>query len=811
MKDPGFSSSRFLVDRIAHRQCLFGPRDFSLLPGATVEPDGVRFAAPDRLNVELDCSHLDLSRFNRLSISAQNRLESPLLAGVTLVFGRKQGASSGDSVSLSGGREILPVGDPVELLFPRESFGSYGSPDGWCDVRSLVLSFNREKTDTSSGEIRVWLRSVVGGWRSLPEGPRLTDQGLGRVLRREGDETSPCNGFLLYSDTTGKDRSPAFGARKASIPRKLAMAVPPPHSYPRETADEILAGRIMGQILSEPVCWRADPFGMQEWTHFLNRHHFLRTVARRLEDTGYERYAAFLVRTLRHWIISNPVPLGSNGGAGTSWETLTAAWRLREWIWIMGSLRSEPTFDEEARRLVLRSIWEHARSLMDHKGHPNNWIIVEAAALALAGMTFTEFIEASEWKAEGLRRLEAELQKQFFADGVHYEISPLYHAICLEAYLEVLCAAEVGRIRLPDSFRTTVEQSTQYLASLCRPDFTWPSLNDSGDVAGDYTALMAMAGKVFKRPDLVWIGTKGRHGSPPPDTFRAFPDAGIVTMRSGYEPDAHFLVFRAGPPGAAHIHGDALSLDITAHGTPRLVDPGITTYAPTPHTDYYRSAVAHNTILIDGEGPSRSRMPFTQRVKPARSFLTWNRKGLLESATGICRDFVNEKDGKCLVFRTVTFVNREYWVIRDDITGRGAHEVAVCWQFFPGRIEVNGKTGQVLCVDSQGAQFMLASLPGRIEPAIEISTGIAKPPRGWVSLRGSDIPATHVLFGLESTLPLSLVWVLLPCSEGSVSDTRLSRWDEPRGVIRLEVASPKGRTDLLTFSAPDTAFHDSPQ
>jgi hypothetical protein len=48
--------------------------------------------------------------------------------------------------------------------------------------------------------------------------------------------------------------------------------------------------------------------------------------------------------------------------------------------------------------------------------------------------------------------------------------------------------------------------------ALCRPDFTWPSLNDSGGVAGDYAAVMRLAGEVLHRDDFRWIGTKGALG-----------------------------------------------------------------------------------------------------------------------------------------------------------------------------------------------------------------------------------------------------------------------------------------------------------
>ncbi len=174
---------------------------------------------------------------------------------------------------------------------------------------------------------------------------------------------------------------------------------------------------------------------------------------------------------------------------------------------------------------------------------------------------------------------------------------------------------------------------------------------------------------------------------------------------------------------------------------------------------------------------------------------------------------MDEEGEECEASRTVAFVNREYWVIRDDVMGgEKSHEVSVCWQFSPGRVEVVEKTGVICFVESSGVRLMLVSLPGRIGAAIEKSTGVAStPPSGWASFKGRDVPAPHVRFRLESPLPLSLVWLLFPCADGPVSRLRANRSDEDGGVIRLEVIFPGGRKDFLTFSPPESVVYDSRQ
>jgi hypothetical protein len=638
--------------------------------------------------------------------------------------------------------------------------------------------------------------------------------------------TTPCwRKHALRSSADRHDSAPPLA--------ELRLLVPPPHPYPKESADEILAGRIMGQDLGKEIQWDANPLGFLEWTHFLNRHHFMRELILAFVRSADDRYVLELDRLISDWVKRNPVPVGSNGGAGPAWETLSVAWRLREWLFVVEHAWSSDSFQESTKTEMLRSIWEHATSLMEHKGHPNNWIIVEAASLALTGLAFPEFKESDQWVNTGFERLHTEFSRQFFDDGVHFEISPMYHAICFHALLEVKLAADKRVVRLPDEFGEPLEGLSDYLATLCRPDFTWPSLNDSGSATQDYTALILLAGEVFQRPDLLWIGSRGLRGEPPTRKSQTFPDAGIAVMRSDYMREANFLVFRAGPAGASHVHEDVLSLDLTALGEPRLVDPGITTYAPDRLTDHYRSAAAHNTILVNGKGRDLSRMSFKEKPRPAgedfslgsvigteagpTGTLFMGGAGLpaghettsqchlqesalvedgVEIASGVCRGpWTSGED--IVLFRTVYFVRGAYWIVQDEAQGTGEHEITVCWQFAPGRVEMDLKTFGARFVDLRGPSFEIIPLPGSNRAEIEVFTGSFRPPRGWVSENGTDMPATSCAYNFTAELPMTLVWLLIPFSGGPTCGVQAKRLDNADGSVTVEVVSPDGEKDLF--------------
>src|SRR5271157_604755 len=792
----------FLRDRVVRAEPLIaasggGFQTPSHSEYSTRGGDKGRFCSSSRLlTLNLHPSETDLSRFNQLSARLLNRTTGSLLVGMRLIHGSESFKSKTSDVSLSGGREELPPGGWFDLKFPTESFGTYGTPDGWRDIVEIEVSFSRERTYEGTEPIDIEIRSLYGEFREIPPGPRLSLEGLAEVLNPDlpGVTELPKSKCGLASLALAVwSPGPPFVADDSGL------LIPAPHQYPRERADDILRGRIMGQSLGYPFPWDTCPSGVLEWSHFLHRHHFMKEIISAWIENRDEQHARGLASLISSWINFNPVPTGSNGGAGPSWETLSVAWRLREWLWVAGIFWPTESFQESTKMDMLRSIWEHACSLMDHRGHTNNWIIVESSALTLAGICFPGFKEARLWMQTGLERLETEFHRQFYADGVHFEISPLYHSICLHAMLEVREAAAARRVPLPEIFDSPLELSTDYLAALCRPDFTWPSLNDSGSTSSDYTALMRKAGEVFQRPDLIWIGSRGDRETPPNSLFRTFPDAGVATFRSHYVPDANFLVFRAGPPGAAHMHEDVLAVDVTALGVPRLVDPGITSYAPDKLTQYYRSPAAHSQILIDGKGPDRSALAFQERIRKAGpEFSCWNNASL-DVATGICHGPWDGVSDRYVLTRTVVFVKPHYWIIRDLVEGEGEHEISACWQFFPGRVEVDIKTLTARCEDARGPRFELVPLSGSDGADVEISTGMLSPPRGWVSLNGSDVPGTSCIYLVKATLPVTLVWLLLPVDKGPASGVQSTRRDSAEGEVHLEIQFPEGRTDMITL------------
>jgi hypothetical protein len=517
----------------------------------------------------------------------------------------------------------------------------------------------------------------------------------------------------------------------------------------------------MGERAGFPPDWSAAPNGELEWSHFLHRHHFLRPLVRLLARTGEKKYLLVLEKVVTDWITRNPSPLDSDGGAGPAWETLSAAFRVREWLWLMGTAWNRPGFDGRVKSLMLRSLWEHARHLADYRGHPGNWRLLEAASLSLIGMLFPEFNESVTWREKGLERLERETSLQFFPDGMHFEISPLYHGLCVQACLEVYEAGKHTGFDVPSTIGTGLPKWFRTLAALYRPNFTRPAINDSGGFLDHERALLRYAGATLDLPDVLWTGSRGRRGHSLPEKTAFFPDAGLAAVRSDYSDRGLYTLFRAGPPGAAHIHEDSLSLELSVRGRPVLVDPGISRYAPSPLTRSYRKADAHSTILL-GESQQQGRtLPFQDRIRSAKDRFRRLRRPGLEVVTGT-RD-----TGVPAVTRAVALVAERFVVVRDSIAGAGQVEVRVHWQFAPGLKIRAGEKGDhqvALYEDDRIMEFVF--LAGSLCYRVEQKEGQIDPRAGFVAHAGRDVPAPRLDYIFTVDAPIDLEWVFLPSVPG---------------------------------------------
>jgi hypothetical protein len=249
-------------------------------------------------------------------------------------------------------------------------------------------------------------------------------------------------------------------------------------------------------------------------------------------------------------------------------------------------------------------------------------------------------------------------------------------------------AARFG-LEFPAGYDERLERACEFLLHVQRPDGLIPALSDAD--TGNYSDLLKLAAKIFKREDFLYAATQGQQGSVPAETCPSFPDGGYYIQRSGWGNGASsfknekYLVFDCGPLGdGGHGHYDFLNIEVAANGRPLIVDPGRFTYAEDESNwrRRFKGTAAHNTVCVDDLDQ------VAYRCGKPRGPLAEAR--LLERFTApgfdmLCGE-VRSPAYEAVHTRRIFFVSGEYWLIVDSLRGHMPHKYDLRFHLTPGAL-----------------------------------------------------------------------------------------------------------------------------
>ncbi len=578
--------------------------------------------------------------------------------------------------------------------------------------------------------------------------------------------------------------------------------------------------------LGKEMDWHRDPVSGHRWPrrfraaydlvhdrsadpkiiHELNRHQHLPRLAKAYLLTGDERYAREAVRQMESWIDQNAVWNGVN------WQSsLEIAIRSISWMWTIFMLLPSSAFDERAARRIAKSLFlqiDHVHRYPSLYSSPNTHLIGEAAALFIAGLLFPELPRASGWRDRGLSILIKAMEQQVLNDGVYFELSSYYHCYAADFFLQAMVLAKLNRVAIPERVWNRLSLMFDFVMHLTRSDGSLPRLGDddggralalASEHYGSYGDGLCSAAVLFGRPDfkqasggfreetlwLLGVDAESIYNSLPARASNRLryscTDSGYFIQRSGWEASDSHVVFDCGghgSPSGGHAHADALSLTLFSGGVELLVDPGTSVYNCAPDwRRYFRSTSAHNTVVVDGSDQSVQGGTFgwetKARTKVRRHF----------SIASL--DYVDaEHDGYArlrspvLHRRRLIHVRPNYWIVLDDLRGRGEHTFDFMYHFAPGTglfIAGEEQNGEVECrarLNQAGLHMALfASAPVHAEA---LCGGIA-PMQGWISTRYGDRRPAPVFKGsLRTGAPAGAMTFLMPGGAAGFRTRRLS-------------------------------------
>jgi hypothetical protein len=445
----------------------------------------------------------------------------------------------------------------------------------------------------------------------------------------------------------------------------------------------------------------------------INRHQHFFTLGLAYRLTGEERYAAGFARHIESWMEQNPPGLGINW-----FSSLEVAFRAISWIWAFHFFKGSDSLTPELFRKALKFLYLHGRHIEKYLStyySPNTHLTGEALGLYYLGTQLEIFERARTWRELGEEILYAELDRQFHGDGVYFEQSTWYARYTADFYTHFLILKTFDTDdtdkKLQDKLESKLQLAHDFLMHATRPDGTTPLVGDddggrslplSAALPNDFRGTLSTAAIVFGRGDYkhvagafreetLWLlGGEGLksftnlHVFEPHQTSRIFADGGYFAMRDGWTETDNYLLVDGGELGAlsgGHGHADALAIELAVGGKTLLVDSGTYTYHESEEMrDRFRTTAAHNTLELDGESQSEPGGKFSWKTRAevkVRTQIAEDRFDFFEAS----HDGYERLETPATHERSILFLKNDYWIMRDFVATRGAHEYALNFHF----------------------------------------------------------------------------------------------------------------------------------
>lgn len=346
----------------------------------------------------------------------------------------------------------------------------------------------------------------------------------------------------------------------------------------RFPAEELLRDEVTLLHETESFSWNANwRFDNRSalWNYNLHYCEYLLPLVKVWTDTRQECYLNKIKEIILGWIEENPK---KSGGAG--WDAYPISLRLITWLSCYGYLEQE--LDAVFKKEMLDSMAEQYSHLATHleKHLLGNHYFENLKTLVICSLFFRDY----KMTDTALKELKKQCAEQILPDGMHFELSPMYHKIILEDLLRV-CGALRKAGRRDEELEAYLQPMLDVAYSLEEGLDRIPLFNDCGNnVAKSLDALLLTAKEVFGI-DPVYKSQ--------------LPDSGYYIFKNG----DWKLIVDAGQPGPTylpgHAHCDAMSFELFHKGKPVLVNCGTYAYQ-CEEREFFRSTAAHNTVMREG-------------------------------------------------------------------------------------------------------------------------------------------------------------------------------------------------------------------
>ncbi|HTL28322.1 MAG TPA: alginate lyase family protein, partial [Tepidisphaeraceae bacterium] len=333
--------------------------------------------------------------------------------------------------------------------------------------------------------------------------------------------------------------------------------------------------------------------------------------------TGEKKYADKARAILLAYVEKYPTyPLHNIHGEAKVGGGKVGPQTLDESVWIIpicqgADLIWDTLSDADRKSIADEFLLVSARDvILPHKMPVHNIQCWKNSAVGLIGLLLDdkELIDTAINDPD--RGYRTQLAKGVQPDGPWWEGAWGYHFYTLSALIPLAEASHNCGIDLLDPALKKMFDAPLVFAM---PNLVMPNFNDSGreSLLGQ-ASLYEWANARFDNPDYARILSKSDRQNTRALVFgkATIPEAPKTTVGSsnhedsGYAiletPDAKsWLCLKYGPDGGWHGHFDKLHFILYRNGEIVMPDPGTTRYGTPLHNSWYRTTLAHNTLVVD--------------------------------------------------------------------------------------------------------------------------------------------------------------------------------------------------------------------
>lgn len=354
--------------------------------------------------------------------------------------------------------------------------------------------------------------------------------------------------------------------------------------------------------------------------------------------TGSSSYVRTWDRLFTSWYQSRGKGVGEWPGLDLVWYSLGVWARAMRVVEALSAFGDDPSLSDAGFTAMLGTLVGGARWTAEEHDtfRHGNWQLVCALELFHAAAFLPEAPERSEWLDLAQGRLADHLELGFYADGGHYERSPSYHLMCLEALQR---AATIGEqyLGIEISTHPRFRQANRWVLEMATQQGWMPHWQDSGlmhvglsVLRGSYLTLDADLAAAANRwvpraqveRELATLPRRpGRGGAladhdamltvePSVCRSRCLATSGYVILTgAGGDP---YLAMNAGPFAdhelETHSHDAVLDIVLSSDGQALVWEGGgPEDYDDAEYYSWYKSGRAHSGVTVPGRTLSRDR------------------------------------------------------------------------------------------------------------------------------------------------------------------------------------------------------------